>query len=158
MPSIEQLIQSIDGRIRELNGELASLQDARSALVSNGSAASPSLKPRAKRAARQASTRAQTHRAKRAATRKPTRRTAVLLADTAERMLAEGDGLTTGALAEQARADRDQVLTLLRELEAARRVRRAGERRGTRWYAITDEDRIRERAAELASRTKRRRK
>jgi hypothetical protein len=32
MPTIEQLIPSIDGRIRELTGEIASLEDARSAL------------------------------------------------------------------------------------------------------------------------------
>jgi hypothetical protein len=43
------------------------------------------------------------------------------------------------------------VLLLLRELEQARRVRRTGQRRATRWHAITDEDRIRERAAEVAS-------
>ena len=139
MQSIEQLIQSIDGRIQELHGEIASLQDARSALISNGSAPAPSEKPRAKRPAR----------------RKPAKATEVLLADTAERMLGENDGLTTTALAKQAGADRDQVLKLLRDLEAARRVRRTGERRATRWHAITDEDRIRERAAELASRSKR---
>ncbi len=142
MPSIEQLIQSIDGRIRELNGEIASLQDARLALISNGSAPVHSGKPRSKPATR----------------RKPRRATEVLLADTAERMLAESDGLTTAALANRAGADRGQVLTLLRELEAARRVRRTGERRATRWYAITDEDRIRERAAELMSRSRRRAK
>jgi len=140
MPSIEQLIQSIDGRIRELNAEIASLQAARSALISNGSAPAPSQRPRAKRAAR----------------RKPTKAAEVLLAETAERMLAEGDGLTTTALAKQAGTDRDQVLVLLRDLETARRVRRTGERRATRWYAITDEDRIRERAAELESRSRRR--
>jgi hypothetical protein len=48
------------------------------------------------------------------------------------------------------------VLTLLRDLEKRARVRRTGQRRTTRWHAITDEDRIRERAAELASRGRRR--
>jgi hypothetical protein len=141
MPSIEQLIESINARIRELNGEIASLEAARSALVSNGAASAPRQKPKAKQATR----------------RKPGKRTEVLLAGKAETMLAETDGLTTAALAKQAGADRDQVLTLLRDLEVARRVRRTGERRSTRWHAITDEDRIRERAAELASRSKRRR-
>jgi hypothetical protein len=141
MPSIEQLIESINARIRELNGEIASLEAARSALVSNGAASAPRQKPKAKQATR----------------RKPRKRTEVLLAGKAETMLAETDGLTTAALAKQAGADRDQVLTLLRDLEVARRVRRTGERRSTRWHAITDEDRIRERAAELASRSKRRR-
>jgi hypothetical protein len=140
MPSIEQLVTSIDGRIRELNGEIASLEAARSALISNGSAPTPPQKRRAKRAAR----------------RKPAKRTEVLLADTAERILAERDGLTTTALAEQAGADRGQVLALLRDLETARRVRRTGQRRATRWYVITDEDRIQKRAAELQSRGRRR--
>jgi hypothetical protein len=49
------------------------------------------------------------------------------------------------------------VLALLRELEQAQRIRRTGQRRATRWHAITDEDRIRERAAELATRSPRRR-
>lgn len=65
------------------------------------------------------------------------------------------DGLTTPAIAAAANADRDQVLALVRELEAAGDVRRTGARRGTRWHAITDEDRIQERAAELATRSKR---
>lgn len=140
MPSIEELIQSIDGRIREVNGEIASLQDARAALISNGSAPTPTSRRRAKRPRR----------------RKPTRATNVLSAETAERMLVKADGLTTAALAEQAGADRDQVLNLLRDLETARRVRRTGQRRGTRWHAITDEERVQQRAAELESRTRRR--
>jgi len=48
---------------------------------------------------------------------------------------------------------RDRVLTALRELEAAGRVRRSGQRRSTRWHAITDEERIQKRAAELAGRS-----
>ena len=46
MPSIQQLVQSIDGRIRELNGELGSLEDARWALVSDGSVPTPTRKPK----------------------------------------------------------------------------------------------------------------
>jgi len=148
MPTIEQLIQSIDGRIQELNRELASLQDARSALVPDGSAPAASRRPVVKRRARRQPTRDRPRRRRR-------RTTTALPAEKAERMLAGSDGLTTVALAEQAGADRDQVLNLLRDLEAARRVRRTGQRRATRWHAITDEDRIRERAAELASRTRR---
>lgn len=71
-------------------------------------------------------------------------------------MLAESDGLTAAAIAKEAGADRDQVFALLRDLEAARRVRRTGERRATRRHAITDDDRIHERAAELAARRRRR--
>jgi hypothetical protein len=145
MPSLQQLIQSIDGRIEHLHSEISSLEAARSALTTNGAAptapstAEPSPKP--KRRPRQ----------------KPARKTLTkpLTADTAEQLLANSDGMTTTALAEQAGASRDQALLMMRELEQARRVRRTGQRRATRWHAITDEDRIRERAAELASRSRR---
>ena len=70
-------------------------------------------------------------------------------------LLSENGGLTTSVLAERTNGDRDQVLTLLRELEAAGRIRRSGQRRSTRWHAITDDDRIRQRAAELAARSRR---
>jgi len=78
-----------------------------------------------------------------------------MLAGEVERILGESaDGLSTSAIAEQGGADSSQVLTLLRELESAGQVRRSGQRRGTRWHLITDEDRIAQRAAELASRSK----
>ena len=70
-----------------------------------------------------------------------------------ELLLTELGGLTTLGLAKRANADRDPVPRVLRELEAAGRICRTGERRGTRWYAITDEERLRERAAELAAQT-----
>jgi DNA-binding CsgD family transcriptional regulator len=140
MPPLDQLIQSIDARIDELNSDMASLRAARSALVENG---------------------APTHRSADTATPATRRRRSKakkqLTAEAAEQLLATSDGLTTAALAQQAGAGRDQVLALLRELETARRVRRTGQRRGTRWHASTDEDRVRERAAELASRSRRRR-
>ena len=65
------------------------------------------------------------------------------------KLVAEHPGSTTTALARIAGADQAQALTLLRELESAGSVRRTGQRRGTRWFPYTDEDRIRERAAEL---------
>jgi GTP-sensing pleiotropic transcriptional regulator CodY len=77
-------------------------------------------------------------------------------ADRVESLLSENGGLTTSALAEKTGENRDHVLGLLRELEIAGRVRRTGQRRGTRWHTITDEDRIRERAAELEATRKRR--
>jgi hypothetical protein len=147
MPTIEQLIQSIDGRIRELNTEIDSLQDARAALIANGSTSTASGQPRQTRPVRR-------QRVRRAARSAKRRNLNSLTAETAERMLSESEGLTTTALAEQAGVARDKVLTLMRELEQANRVRRTGQRRGTRWHAITEEDRIRERAAELASRPK----
>ena len=62
--------------------------------------------------------------------------------------------MSTSALAERANGNRDQTLTLLRELEQAGRIRRTGQRRATRWHAITDQERIETRAAELAARRK----
>jgi hypothetical protein len=123
-----------------LSREIAVLEEARSALIANGSAPTPSREPRGKPATRGKSARA----------------TKVLSAEAAERMLAESDGLTTAVLATKAGADRNHVLALLRDLEKAKRVRHTGQRRSTRWHAITDEDRIRRRAAELASRSRRR--
>ena len=73
----------------------------------------------------------------------------VIPADHVESLLSKNGGLTTAALAKETGADRDHVLSLLRELETAGRIRRSGQRRATRWHRITDEDRIRERAAEL---------
>jgi hypothetical protein len=73
-------------------------------------------------------------------------------------LLGTGNGMSTADLTAQTGGDRQQLLTLLRELEAAGQVRRSGERRSTRWHAITDEDRIAERVAQLerqSSRTKR---
>jgi hypothetical protein len=72
-----------------------------------------------------------------------------------EGLLAEHSGITSTALAELADGGRDQVLGVLRELEAAGRARRTGQRRGTRWHAITEEDRIAARAAELEKQSKR---
>lgn len=69
--------------------------------------------------------------------------------DQLESLLSENGGLTTSELAERSNGNRDQVLSLLRDLETAGRIRRSGQRRGTRWHAITDEDRIRQRVAEL---------
>ena len=76
-------------------------------------------------------------------------------ADRVEALLSDNGGISTSAVAEKTGANRDQVLRLLRELETAGRVRRTGQRRATRWHTITDEDRIRERAAEFEATRKR---
>jgi hypothetical protein len=151
-----QILDSIENRLRELNQEIDTLTAARSAL--DGPDAAPAKRPRA--AARQpavASARA-AGPARRAQSRRRAKTragTEVVPAGRLEALLSENGGLTTSALAEQTKGDRDQVLTLLRELETAGRVRRSGQRRSTRWHAITDEDRIRARAADLAGRRKR---
>jgi hypothetical protein len=93
--------------------------------------------------------------ARRSQGRRPRRAVEVVPAGKLEHLLGQTAGLTTVALATQANGDPTQVLTLLRELEVAGRVRRTGQRRGTRWFVITDEDRIRARAAELAAMSRR---
>lgn len=136
MPYIEHLIQTIDTRIKALNGEIASLEEARSALIANGASSLRVAQPRPKPQTR----------------RGTSRRRQALGPETAEQILAKGDGLTAAEVARRAGADRDQVGKLLRDLESARRARRTGRGRGTRWHLLTDEDWIRERAEELAAR------
>jgi predicted Rossmann fold nucleotide-binding protein DprA/Smf involved in DNA uptake len=143
MRTTEAIVDSIEDRLRELNQEIESLTAARTALDGREVARAASSPPvRRKSKARRA--------------RGATRAAEVVPAGRLEALLSENGGLTTSALAERTNGSRDQVLTLLRELEAAGRIRRSGQRRSTRWHAITDEDRIRERAAELASRSRRR--
>jgi hypothetical protein len=65
------------------------------------------------------------------------------------------EGVSAPTLAMEANADLAQVNTLLRELESVGKVHRTGERRGMRWHAIIDEDRVVARAAEHESQSKR---
>ena len=174
MTNTQTILDSIENRLRELNHEIETLSAARSAL--DGSEATSA--PRRRRSAGAPRTRGSTETAATptatttptataTATKPSTGRRAsrprrskngkapeVIPAGRLELLLSQDGGLTTTALAERTNGDRDQVLTLLRELEAAGRIRRTGQRRSTRWHAITDEDRIRERAAELAARRK----
>ena len=161
MKSTEQILESIDGRLRELNAEIETLDAARSALHGREAQQSPADGAAAASSARKSArtttgtTRTATGKSARRRARRngrPSRPVEVVPAGRLEGLLSEDNGLTTSALAERSGGNRDQVLTLLRELEAAGRIRRTGQRRGTRWHAITDEDRIRERAAELAGR------
>ena len=75
----------------------------------------------------------------------------VLRAGKLEAMLTEvEDGLSAITISKRSNAGYDQVLALLRERESAGQVRRTGTRRTSLWRLITDEERIVERAAELA--------
>jgi hypothetical protein len=152
MRTTEAIVDSIENRLRELNQEIETLTAARTALDGQEDRPAASAPPPAVTPVRRRST---------AARKRPGRRAAaapeIVPAGKLESLLSENGGLTTSVLTERTNGDRDQVLTLLRELEAAGRIRRSGQRRSTRWHAITDEDRIRERAAELATRSRRKR-
>jgi hypothetical protein len=66
--------------------------------------------------------------------------------------LTGSDGMTTRELATATHGQQSQILALLRELEQTNQVRRSGQRRGTRWHLITDEDRTATRVAVLSRR------
>ena len=174
MRTTQEIVDSIDTRLRELRQEIKTLDTARTALNAQ---ADGSPRRSVRKATQRASASGVSRRTRTAA--KSNRQTSVPTADERaprpgraplktsrpkanrarravpahrlESLLsANGNhGLTTSELAAQVNADRDQVLALLRELEPAGRVRRSGHRRATQWHAITDEDRIQERAAEL---------
>jgi hypothetical protein len=178
MSTIPELVQSIDTQLRYLSEEIKTLETARRALKTSSrlppqavtaitsrrastSATSSRTRVSAKsnRQAPSAATRDPAHRSRKEPRNTGRRRTRrafkAVTPEQLETLLSGNGGLTTTALAEQANTKREQVLALLRELEAAGRIRRSGQRRGTRWHAISDEDRIRERAAELAATPKR---
>ena len=150
MRTTQAVVDTIDSRLRELNQEIETLTAARTALDGREDGATDAIghAPPAVRKPRRRSS-GGTGRAR----RRTTRTAEVVPAGRLESLLSENGGLTTSVLAERTNGNRDQVLTLLRELEAEGRIRRSGQRRSVRWHAITDEDRIRERAAELAARS-----
>ena len=137
-----ELAQTIQDRLDVLHREIDLLEAARDQLQSNGPGSAPPAvsRPPAVRRTRRVSRR---------------RSGEAVPAVKLEGLLAEHNGITSTALAELADGGRDQVLGVLRELEAAGRARRTGQRRGTRWHAITEEDRIAARAAELEKQSKR---
>ncbi len=147
MPTINDILDSIDSRLRDLNEQIDTLTAARTAL--DGNDARTQKPPRRRR-----STARPPRVSQRKRRPKRVRAVEVVPAGKLELLLSESDGITTSELAEKANGDRAQVLILLRELETAGRIRRTGERRSTRWHVITDEERIQVRAAELAARSK----
>jgi hypothetical protein len=131
--TITDIVTNIEQRLAEARAEVAHLEGARLALL-NGSQATPTPKPRGSR-------------------RKPaTPSYEVVQAGKLTALLAGTEGLRTADLAKAANGARAQVLAILKEQEAAGEVRRTGTRAATRWHAITDEDRIAARAAELTPR------
>lgn len=138
------IVANIDQRLTEAKAEIAQLQSARQALL-NGDAAAVKRKPR---------------EVPRKATRRRTvrRGNEVVPAGKLTALLDGSAGMSTSELAKATNGRADQILALLRELEKTDQIRRTGQRRGTRWHLITDEDRVAARAAEIAAQSKRRSK
>ncbi len=179
MTATETLVESIDERLRELNDEIRTLTAARGALEgreasevkrrprstasrvsrrdnSTGAEVSAQSANKAVAAASsEISPRAPQEPKVGARSKRGRKRSSVdvVAAGRLEALLSENREMTTSALAERVNANREQVLNALHELEAAGRVRRSGQRGSTRWHAITDEERIEARAAELAARS-----
>ncbi|MGZ4249247.1 MAG: hypothetical protein ACXVUE_13205 [Solirubrobacteraceae bacterium] len=136
------IVTSIDQRLTEAKAEIAQLEGARQALIGNDASA---VKPPPRPGAR-----------KRTPRKTVRRDNQVVPAGKLTALLDGSAGMSTSELARATDGRPDQILALLRELEKADQVRRTGERRGTRWHLITDEDRVAARAAEIAAQSKRR--
>ena len=136
--TITDIVTSIDQRLTQAKAEIAQLDGARQALIKD---AAPADKPKPRRAPRK------------------TTRTAyaIVPAGKLTALLNGSPGMSTPQLAQATNGKPDQILALLRELENESQIRRTGQRRGTRWHLITDEDRVAARAAEIAAQSKRRR-
>ncbi|HEY1566983.1 MAG TPA: hypothetical protein VGF68_08200 [Solirubrobacteraceae bacterium] len=139
-----EIVTSIDQRLIEAKAEIVRLEGARQALIGSDV---PAVTPRPRRLRRKATS------------PKTVRRVSdVVPAGKLIALLDGSAGMSTSELAKASAGRRVQILALLRELEKADQVRRTGERRGTRWHLITEEDRIAARAAEIAAQSKRRSK
>jgi hypothetical protein len=130
------IVTKIDLRLQQARAEIAKLEHARTSLL-NGSDASSTLTHR---------------RAKRMSAKAPA---GIVSAEKLTAALASSGGITTAELAKATNGDSRRLLSQLKKQEDAGHVRRSGERRGTRWHLITDEDRIAARAAELERQLKR---
>jgi DNA-binding CsgD family transcriptional regulator len=178
MIEIQEIVDALERRIDEANSEIAVLTATRAALTTTGAGDARHAAPPSARARTQArpaptqrgrGTRASvpaqptspkptettTRRSPRGARRtRGGRARAVTAAQLETLLVADGAGLPTASLAERLGRESSTVLALLRELEHRGQVRRSGQRRGTRWHWITDEERVQARAAELEQRSK----
>ena len=127
---IIDIVANIDQRLAELKAEQAHLNGARAALLDHP--------------ARAAEVKSRTARRE-----SPKPSYEVVPVGKLIALLSGSDGMRTRELSRASSGDPAQVLTLLKEQEDAGQVRRTGARGATRWHAITDEDRIAARAAEL---------
>ena len=136
------IVTSIDRRLTAVKAEIAQLEGAREAL-SKGAA--PAVTPTSRR------------RPRRTTPSRAVRAKHVVVASGQLTALLDGSGgMSTSELAKATNGNPVLILAVLRELEQADQVRRTGQRRGTRWHLISDEDRVAARAAEIAAQSKRR--
>jgi hypothetical protein len=143
---LQSQLEAIDGEIAALRATLQTLEPETRVQTTGGrrpDRALETVKPKRPR--------------KRSATTRPRTAEVVPLGKLEQLLGSTSDGLSAAALAKRTNGSADQIRALLKDLEAAGKVRRTGQRRGTKWRVITDEDWIAERAAELelraASRT-----
>jgi DNA-binding transcriptional ArsR family regulator len=143
---LQSQLEAIDGEIAALRATLQTLESDDAVRVTGDRRPNAALAPAKPRRAR-----------KRSASTRQRPADVVPLGKLEQLLGSTSDGLSASALARRTNGSPDQIRALLKDLEAAGKVRRTGQRRGTRWRMITDEDWIAERAAELelraASRT-----
>jgi hypothetical protein len=148
MSAIEEVRQVIQSQLNAVEREVASLRDTLKTLQANDH-----VPPAPETKAVPNVTAAKPRRTKTGRQNGRKRTTEVVPLGKLEQLLAStSDGLSAAALAKQTNGSPDQIRALLKDLEAAGKVRRTGERRGTRWSIITEEDWIAQRAAELEQR------
>jgi FtsZ-binding cell division protein ZapB len=175
--STQEIIEALEHRIAQATKQIEALQSARAALTEqngsvpaengsvaanngsatakNGSAPAPAPAPATAPppASRTDEATARTPRAPKRTAKTARTSTAVVLSGTLERIISEHDGLNTGQIAAQTGGDSKQILSLLKELESAGKVKRSGQRRSTRWHMADPMDRadyVERRTAELA--------
>ena len=136
------IVAGIDRRITEAKAEIAQLERARETLADTSAGAERPIRRSRPR--------------KTAARKRGDTATAIVPAGKLTGLLDGSPGMSTAELARTTNGRPAQVRALLRDLEAAGQIRRSGQRRGTRWHLITDEDRVAARAAEIAAQSRRR--
>jgi hypothetical protein len=139
---IDEIVTSIEQRLLLAADEVAHLQRARDALT-DAPSPDPVPDPPTRRQARAGTTQKRPPATKRVADAVPLPKLIALLTDS--------EGLSTRELVAASGGSSAQILSLLKEREAAGDVRRSGTRATTRWHLVTDEDRIAARVAELTA-------
>jgi hypothetical protein len=139
---IGEIVTNIEQRLLLAADEVAQLERARDVLTD---ARSPDPAPDSptRRRTRPGATQKRSSTTKRVSEAVPLPKLIALLADS--------EGLSTRELATHTGGSSAQILSLLKEQEAAGDVRRSGIRAATRWHLVTDEDRIAARAAQLTA-------